>query len=68
MSLHSDFPPSLCAVLVPEQQWFPAAEELRRYYDKLFPQLVARVHEEVRVWRDSGYVDASETSRALPAW
>ena len=43
MALHPDFPRSPYAVLPPEQRWFPAAEELRKDYDKLLPPLVARI-------------------------
>ena len=68
MALHPDFPRSPYAVLPPEQRWFPAAEELRTDYDKLLPPLVARIREEVAAWRRSGYVGASDTSRALLAW
>ena len=68
MALHRDFPRSPYDVLIPEQRWFPAAEELRTDQDKLLPPLVARIREEVKAWRDSGYVGATETSRALLTW
>ena len=41
MGLHPNFPTSPYAPLVPEQRWFPAAEELRnKSYEKLLPPLV----------------------------
>ena len=55
MALHPQFPLSPYEPLLPEQRWFPAAEELRgTAYEKLLPPLVARVREGVSVWRASG--------------
>lgn len=69
MALHPDFPASPYAELVPEQRWFPAAEELRgAAYEKLLPPLVAKIRTEVSSWRDSGYAGASATSIALLKW
>jgi type III restriction enzyme len=69
MALHPQFPLSPYEILEPEYRWFPAAEELRSTaYEKLLPPLVAKVREEVRAWRASGYADASATSRALLTW
>ena len=34
-------------------------------YEKLLPPLVAKVCEEVALWREAGYAGASATSRAL---
>jgi len=69
MSLHPNFPTSPYETLLPEQRWFPAAEELRQSaYEKLLPPLVARVRENVREWRDSGYLEASQTSKDLLNW
>ena len=66
MSLHPQFPTSPYAPLIPEQRWFPAAEELRSTaYEKLLPPLVAKVRQEVFVWRNQGYPGASATSVAL---
>ena len=66
MALHPDFPASPYAPLVPEQRWFPAAEELRgTAYEKLLPPLVAKVRTEVHPWRNQGYPGASATSVAL---
>lgn len=69
MALHPDFPASPYAELVPEQRWFPAAEELRgAAYEKLLPPLVAKIRTEVSSWRDAGYAGASATSIALLKW
>jgi type III restriction enzyme len=69
MALHPNFPASPYEVLQPAERWFPAAEELRATaYEKLVPPLVARIREEVAVWRESGYQGASSTSRALLEW
>ncbi|MFZ5861568.1 MAG: DEAD/DEAH box helicase family protein [Nitrospirota bacterium] len=69
MALHPDFPKSPYAALVPDQRWFPAAEELRTTaYERLIPPLVAKIRHEVAAWRDGGYAGASDTSRALLQW
>lgn len=69
MALHPEFPTSPYAELVPEQRWFPAAEELRSTaYEKLLPPLVANIRTEVRAWRHSRYAGASTTSVSLLRW
>jgi type III restriction enzyme len=69
MALHPEFPKSPYAELLPDQRWFPAAEELRSTaYEKLLPPLVAKIRAEVSAWRASGYAGASATSRALLNW
>ncbi|MDO8436850.1 MAG: DEAD/DEAH box helicase family protein [Nitrosomonadaceae bacterium] len=69
MALHPEFPKSPYAELLPDQRWFPAAEELRNTaYEKLLPPLVAKIRNEVSAWRAAGYAGASETSRALLNW
>lgn len=69
MALHPEFPRSPYEILSPDLRWFPAAEELRSTaYEKLLPPLVAKVREEVKAWRDSGYAGATATSRALLGW
>lgn len=66
MALHPQFPASPYAPLIPEQRWFPAAEEMRSTaYEKLMPPLVAKVRKEVHAWRNGGYAGASATSLAL---
>jgi type III restriction enzyme len=69
MALHSDFPRSPYAVLPADLRWFPATEELRTtVYRKLLPPLVAKIRDEVAVWRAADYAGASATSRALLEW
>lgn len=69
MAIHPALPESPYAILNPEHRWFPADEELReKSYEKLLPPLVAKVRAEVKVWRDSGYKGATDTSRALLRW
>jgi type III restriction enzyme len=69
MALHPEFPQSPYAVLLPDQRWFPAAEELRSTaYEKLLPPLVAKIRRDVEAWRDGGYAGASPTSIALLRW
>jgi len=69
MALHPDFPESPHAIIDPEIRWFPADEALRETtMDKLMPPLVAELRRKVRAFRDSGYADASPTSRSLLNW
>lgn len=69
MALHPNFPESPHAILDPEVRWFPADEALRETtMDKLMPPLVAQLRRNVKAFRDSGYVGASETSRSLLNW
>jgi type III restriction enzyme len=69
MALHPEFPESPYAELLPEQRWFPADEELRKSsYERLLPPLVAKIRNEVWMWRKEGYRGASNTSRALLNW
>ncbi len=69
MALHPDFPDSPHAVLDPEVRWFPTAETLcETRPEKLMPPLVAKLRREVKTFRDSGYADASPTSRSLLRW
>ncbi len=69
MALHPDFPVSPYETLLPDQRWFPAAEELRASaYEKLLPPLVANIRNEVKAWRDAGYAGASATSKSLLEW
>jgi len=69
MALHSSFPKSPYAPLIPDQRWFPADEALRSTaYEKLLPPLVAKVRQEVHAWRNTGYANASLASVALLRW
>ncbi len=64
MALHPEFPKSPYAELLPDQRWFPAAEELRSTaYEKLLPPLVAKIRSEVTAWRNKGYAGASDISQ-----
>ena len=69
MALHPDFPTSPHAILDPSIRWFPADEAMRdTTMDKLMPPLVARLRQQVKDFRDSGYAGATETSRSLLRW
>jgi len=69
MALHPNFPESPHAILDPAIRWFPADEALRETsMDKLMPPLVSQLRRKVKEWRDSGYVAASPTSKALLNW
>jgi type III restriction enzyme len=69
MALHPNFPRSPYEVLPPHLRWFPAAEELRTTaYEKLLPPLVAKIREEVTIWRSNGYAGATSTSKSLLNW
>ena len=69
MALHPDFPTSPHAILDPAIRWFPADEAMRdTTMDKLMPPLVARLRQQVKDFRDSGYAGATETSRSLLRW
>jgi type III restriction enzyme len=69
MALHKDFPDSPHAILEPDIRWFPADEALRETgMEKLMPPLVAHLRREVKKFRDSGYVGATDTSKSLLTW
>ena len=69
MALHPNFPSSPFEVLNPSIRWFPADENLRETTaEKLMPPLVPELRKKVKEWRDSGYVGATDTSRALLTW
>ena len=69
MALHPDFPSSPYAPLIPEQRWFPAAEELRgKAYEKLLPPLVAQIRQGVSDWRAASYEGASPVTISLLRW
>lgn len=69
MALYPDFPESPHAILDPDIRWFPADESLRdTSMKKLMPPLVAQLRKKVKVFRDSGYVGASDTSKSLLNW
>lgn len=69
MALHKDFPKSPHANLDPGIRWFPADEALRETtMEKLMPPLVSQLRKKVKVFRDSGYVGAADTSKSLLNW
>jgi type III restriction enzyme len=69
MALHPSFPESPHAILDPAVRWFPADETLRETsMDKLMPPLVPDLRKKVKVWRDSGYAGATDTSKSLLNW
>ena len=68
MALHKDFPSDPHAILDPSIRWFPADEALRENMGKLLPPLVPELRKRVKVWRDSGYAGATDTSRSLLNW
>ncbi|MBT7178202.1 MAG: DEAD/DEAH box helicase family protein [Nitrospina sp.] len=69
MALHKDFPDSPHAILDPGIRWFPADEALRETsMEKLMPPLVSQLRKKVKVFRDSGYVGAADTSKSLLNW
>jgi type III restriction enzyme len=66
MALHPQFPESPYAPLLPDQRWFPAAEDIRdKAYATLIPPLVAKIRQEVNAWRQADYAGASDTTRDL---
>jgi len=69
MAIHPKFPTSPHEILQPEYRWFPADEALRETsYEKLLPPFVHKIRTEVEQWRNGGYKNVSETSRALLQW
>lgn len=67
MALHPDFPTSPHAILEPQVRWLPDSTH-ETDSSKLMPPLVERLRHEVKAFRDSGYVAASETSQSLLSW
>ena len=68
MALHQDFPESPYEILNPDVRWFPADEILRDKMGQLMPPLVLKLRKDVKEWRESGYVGATETSKTLLNW
>ena len=69
MALHPEFPSSPYATAAPEHRWFPGSDELRdTAYENLLPPLVAKIRQQVSMWRAAGYPGTSPTSRALLTW
>ncbi|MCC7475873.1 MAG: DEAD/DEAH box helicase family protein [Pirellulales bacterium] len=69
MALHPNFPTDPHVVLDPAIRWFPADEAYRdTRMDHLLPPLVSELRMQVKSWRDSRYVGATDTSRCLLDW
>ena len=69
MALHPNFPNDPHAILDPGIRWFPADEAYRdKRADQLMPPLVSALRKKVKEWRDSGYEDATTTSKSLLSW
>jgi len=70
MALHKDFPKDPYTILDPDIRWFPAVEDLREKggYERLLPPFISELRRKVKDWRDSNYVEVSETSKALLSW
>ncbi|MGH6842109.1 MAG: DEAD/DEAH box helicase family protein, partial [Methylocella sp.] len=69
MPLHPDFPADPFAILDPAHRWYPGDAMIGELgQEKLLPPLVHSIRREVKAWRDSGYRDASRTTRSLLRW
>jgi len=69
MALHPHFPNDPHTILDPSIRWFPADEAYRdKRADQLMPPLVSALRKKVKEWRDSGYQDATATSKSLLTW
>lgn len=69
MAIPKNFPSDPFVVAEPDCRWYPGAEQLGNMpIGALIPPLVAKIRREVKEWRDSGYVGASDTSQALLWW
>ena len=66
MALHPDFLTDPYATLDPAIRWYPGDAQLGETgLEKLIPPLVHKIRLGVKAWRDAGYPDVSETTRAL---
>ena len=66
MPMHPDFPTDPHTILDPAVRWYPGDALLGSIgQEKLLAPLVHKVREGVKEWRESGYVGASRTTRAL---
>lgn len=69
MPLNPTFPADPYAILSPDVRWYPGDATLGDMgRDKLIPPLVDKVRRGVCHWREGGYAEASETTRALLRW
>ena len=66
MALHPDFLTDPYAILDPSIRWYPGDEQIGELgLQKLIPPLVDKVRRGVKAWREAGYPNVSETTRAL---
>jgi len=66
MGLDPRFPPDPYAILDPNLRWYPGQQMIAELgYQMLLPPLVHKIRLGVKQWRDQGYEDASETTKAL---
>lgn len=68
MVLPDSFPNSPYEILKPEERWYPADSSLETIKHKLLPPLVTNLRQLVKEFRDSGYKEASYTSKHLLNW
>jgi len=63
----SYFPQNPFEIIDPSERWVPSdnADLFGGAYEQLLPPLVHKIRKEVKEWRDSGYKDASQTSKDL---
>ena len=67
MPMHDAFPTDPYVILDPAVRWYPGDALLGDMggREKLIPPLVDKVRAGVKAWRDSGYAEASGTTRSL---
>ena len=68
MAIPKNFPSDPFVVAEPDCRWYPGQSNWQYAYWRSYPPLVAKIRREVKEWRDSGYVGASDTSQALLWW
>lgn len=69
MPLPSDFPESPHTIIDPSVRWIPDTSQLPIGGNAaLFPPLVSKIRDAVKIWRTDNYKEASETSKALLNW
>ena len=55
-------------IKLPSNRWAPGKEQVEaanQQYEKLLPPLVHKIREAVAEWRDAGYPQVTDTTRAL---
>ncbi|MCK4385109.1 MAG: DEAD/DEAH box helicase family protein, partial [candidate division Zixibacteria bacterium] len=62
----NSFPQNPFQILDPNVRWAPSQEDLQeKAYEQLIPPLVYKIRLAVKEWRDSDYLGASDTTKAL---